>query len=115
MDIINIEIYGIKNCSSMKKAFNFLQSNNIAYEFIDFKKRALTKQTLDSVLELIDMESLINKSGSTYRKLKAQGIEISADSICDNPTIIKRPLVILKDNSGARRAFVGLAGLESLL
>ena len=33
-----LTVYGIKNCDSMKKAFQWLDAKNIAYTFVDFKK-----------------------------------------------------------------------------
>ena len=33
-----LTVYGIKNCDSMKKAFQWLDAENIAYTFVDFKK-----------------------------------------------------------------------------
>lgn len=32
-----VKIYGIKNCGSVKKALNFLESKGIPYTLIDFK------------------------------------------------------------------------------
>ena len=33
-----VRIYGIKNCDTMKKAFAWLESHRIAYDFHDYKK-----------------------------------------------------------------------------
>jgi len=33
-----LTVYGIKNCDSMKKAFQWLEANEVAYHFVDFKK-----------------------------------------------------------------------------
>ena len=33
-----MKIYGIKSCDTMKKAFAWLEGNNISYEFHDYKK-----------------------------------------------------------------------------
>ncbi|RYZ78379.1 MAG: arsenate reductase, partial [Moraxellaceae bacterium] len=36
-----LKIYGIKNCSSMKKAFDQLDAQQLSYEFYDYKKHAI--------------------------------------------------------------------------
>jgi len=35
-----LKIYGIKNCTSMKKAFDLLTEQGLSYEFHDYKNRA---------------------------------------------------------------------------
>ena len=37
-----INIYGLKNCDSCRKALKWLDDNNYSYEFFDFKKNSIT-------------------------------------------------------------------------
>ncbi len=111
-----IEIYGIKNCNSMKKAFDFMDKHSLSYTFIDFKKQTLDMRWLEEIERFIDMESLINKKGTTYKKLK--DMKIDNECILQNLSIIKRPLIVIREDrgdSGIVRAFVGLDDMESLL
>lgn len=39
-----LKIYGIKNCNSMKKAFDLLNELGLAYEFHDYKNRGLMQK-----------------------------------------------------------------------
>ena len=39
-------VYGIKNCSTVKKALTWFDKHKIKYEFFDLKKEALDQATL---------------------------------------------------------------------
>ena len=43
---MSITIYGIKNCSTMKKAFDKLTMLGLEYEFFDYKKQVINKQAM---------------------------------------------------------------------
>ncbi len=93
-----IIIYGIKNCDTMKKAFKWLEKNNIDYNFHDYKKQSLDENTLNQWLKNVSWEILLNKRGTTYRKLaddiKNNINENSAKHIMlENLSIIKRPVL----------------------
>ena len=62
-------LYGITNCATVKKARLWLDENNIAYQFVDFKKTPPTAEQLKYWLASIPLDTLINKRGTTWRKL----------------------------------------------
>ncbi len=62
-------VYGIKNCNTMKKAFDYLRDKDIAYTFVDYKKQAPDTVTLQRWQAGFG-ELPVNKKGTTYRKLK---------------------------------------------
>ena len=68
-----ITIYGIKNCNSMKKAFDFLTTHQIPYRFFDYKKVTLSKHEFDELLAIFGLDKVINKQGTTYKKLDEEG------------------------------------------
>ena len=91
-------IYGIKNCDTMKKAMQWLDANNIEYTFHDYKKQSLDEKILNTWLKQVGWEVLLNKRGTTFRKLpedvKNSIDETSAKQIMlDNLSIIKRPVL----------------------
>jgi Spx/MgsR family transcriptional regulator len=93
-----MKIYGIKNCDTMKKARKWLADNQLDVEFHDYKKDGLSPELLTSLVSNIGWESLVNKRGTTYRKLddnvKDNLDEASAIKVMlDNPSIIKRPIL----------------------
>jgi len=96
---MSITMYGIKNCDTIKKARKWLEENGVAYQFHDYKKDGLDKAQLTSWVQELGYEALINKRGTTWRKLddatkdnidEASAIEI----MLENTSIIKRPLLI---------------------
>ncbi len=93
-----ITLYGIPNCDTIKKAKRWLEANHIDYQFHNFKKDGLDKNLLDNWFKDIGWEVLLNKRGTTWRKLdddtKNTINETSAKELMlDNPSIIKRPVL----------------------
>ncbi len=91
-------IYGINNCDSMKKAFYWLDSNRIAYSFVDFTKEPPEKMQILSWLSGVGV-SLVNKRGTSYRQLPVAVKESFSgqtlvNAIITKPTLIKRPLLV---------------------
>jgi Spx/MgsR family transcriptional regulator len=98
-------VYGIKNCNTMKKTFDFLESEGIDYEFTDYKKRAPDAGLLVKFADKVGFEKLINKNGMTYRQLsdkeKAQlESEHAALALLSiKSSMIKRPIIQFPDGS----------------
>lgn len=93
-----ITMYGIKNCDTIKKARKWLEENGVDYQFHDYKKDGLSEAQLDSWLDELGFEALINKRGTTWRKLPDDVKDnIDRDSartvMLENQSIIKRPLL----------------------
>jgi len=92
-------LYGIPNCDTIKKARKWLGDNNIVYEFHDYKKVGIDKETLQNWCKELGYETLINKRGTTWRKLddelKNNINEANAIKIMqENTSVIKRPVLI---------------------
>ena len=64
-----ITIYGIKNCDTMKKARSWLDSHGVAYDFHDYKTAGIDKDRLKRWSEALGWETLLNRAGTTFRKL----------------------------------------------
>jgi arsenate reductase-like glutaredoxin family protein len=62
-----IEIFGIKNCDTMKKAFRWLDANNFAYTFHDYKKEGLDEATAKAWVDKLGWENIINKTPWTMK------------------------------------------------
>ena len=102
-----LHMYGIKNCDTIKKAQAFLTEHNIAFEFHDFKKDNLTKEQITTWLKSIDWKILLNRRGTTWRRLpediKENINETKAIQLMlANPSMIKRPVLEAND-----KLFVG--------
>lgn len=97
-------IYGIKNCNTMKKAFDFLNQNSIAHEFFDYKKSVLSQDDFIKFVATFG-EKVINKQGTTYRKLDdttktvltSGDVSAMYEIVKDNLSVLKRPIVVGDD------------------
>ena len=96
-------LYGIKNCDTVKKARRWLEANDVAFIFHDVRADGLDKATVEAWLQKVSWEILLNKRGTTWRKLEdackdnineANDIEL----MLENPTLIKRPVVTVNDD-----------------
>lgn len=92
-----MKVYGIKTCGSVKKAFSYLKSKEIAYEFIDFKKDAPTKEQIQKWLKAVGMEVLLNTKGTKYKTLGLKNMDLSESDkiqwLMDEPLLVKRPVI----------------------
>lgn len=94
-----MKIYGIPNCNTVKKALDWLKSNQISYEFHDFKKLGITENKLKEWAQQKGYEALMNKRGTTWKKLEpevqnAVTSESAAFRLMQEKTsLIKRPVL----------------------
>jgi Spx/MgsR family transcriptional regulator len=89
----------------MKKTFAFLEEKCISYQFIDYKKQAPSVDLLRNFLSKTSLETLVNRQGTTYKKLEdAQKEALLQEStalpiLMAQPSMIKRPLIEYADGS----------------
>ncbi|HEX7219680.1 MAG TPA: arsenate reductase [Burkholderiales bacterium] len=93
-----MKIYGIRNCDTMKKAFAFLESKKLAYEFHDYKKDGVPPGKLGEWAKRVGWEKLANTRGPTWRNIpdaeKAGLTEARALRLLERyPSAIKRPVL----------------------
>jgi arsenate reductase len=96
---MSITLYGITNCDTVKKARAWLDDNGVAYEFHDFKKQGVPPARLDEWIARAGWEKVLNRKGTTWRKLDAATQESVRDGasaravMLAQPSVIKRPVV----------------------
>ncbi len=95
---MSVTIYGIKNCDTMKKARTWLEDHGIDYAFHDYKKDGLDGETLDRLLKDIPWEQLLNRAGTTFRKLpeeERQNVDAAKARalMLAQPSMVKRPVL----------------------
>lgn len=94
-----IKMYGIKNCDTIKKAQKFLIAHKVDFEFIDFRQTPINEQTLQSFIDAIGWEKIINKRSTTYRNFSdKEKANITLELTLKNPTLIKRPVLVTEDD-----------------
>ena len=101
---MTLTMYGIKNCDTIKKARAWLDAHGRAYAFHDYKSAGIDAATLGAWVDELGWESLLNRSGTTFRALpdadkadidRAKAIQLMQA----NPSMIKRPVL----DTGAKR------------
>ncbi len=91
-------IYGISNCDTVRKAKRWLDEQQIDYQYHDFRKQGLEKELLDSWVDQLGWEVLLNRRGTTWRKLAKTDTEDLDQNraialMLENPSLIKRPVL----------------------
>ncbi|VVE27882.1 arsenate reductase [Pandoraea morbifera] len=93
-------LYGIPNCDTVKKARTWLDAHGVAYEFHDFKKAGVNDALLDLWLAQVPLATLLNRKGTTWRKLSPEQQAAAADAsaaralMIESPSLIKRPVLV---------------------
>ncbi|HWE77664.1 MAG TPA: ArsC family reductase [Pseudolabrys sp.] len=92
-----ITIYGIKNCDTMKKARAFLDKHKVDYAFHDYKSAGIDKDRLEGWAKKAGWETLLNKAGTTFKKLPDKDKDGLSEKkaialMIANPSMIKRPV-----------------------
>jgi arsenate reductase len=93
-----ITIYGIKNCDTMKKARAWLDGHGVAYGFHDYKTAGIERGRLEGWAVKVGWESLLNRAGTTFRKLPDKDKEGLTENkaialMVAQPSMIKRPVL----------------------
>lgn len=99
----SVNIFGIKNCDTMKKAFKWLEENNIPYEFHDYKKSGVPDDIIRKAIDALGWEKVINMRGTTWRTLpedvrKSMDAEQALQIALQFPSVVKRPLFIANNS-----------------
>ncbi|MDC8831491.1 ArsC family reductase [Alteromonas gilva] len=100
---MTVVMYGIANCDTIKKAKNWLTEHDIDFTFHDYRKQGVPADVLSQAIANLGWENLVNKRGTTYRKLTdSQKESLSAATalalLQEHPAMIKRPLLAVKDD-----------------
>lgn len=95
---MSIQLYGIPNCDSVKKARKWLEAADKAYVFVDFKKVPPSTDLIRKWVEQAGIEVVLNKRGTTWRKLSDEQKAITDTALliqlmADQPSLIKRPII----------------------
>ncbi len=102
----NIRLFGIPNCDTVKKARTWLEQQAIPFEFHNFKKDGLTQAQVEVWLQKVELDTLINRKGTTWRALsdeqksRANNRGDAIALIVENPSLVKRPVLQIDGNFG---------------
>jgi Spx/MgsR family transcriptional regulator len=100
-----VRLYGIPNCDTVKRARAWLAEQGVAHAFHDFKKQGVPAEHLAAWAQAVGWEKLLNRQGTTWRKLGPAAQAGAADAagamalMQAQPSVIKRPVVQWPDGS----------------
>jgi len=94
-----MKVYGITNCDTVKKALTWLKSNQVDYEFHDFKKLGISANKLQEWNAKAGYEKFLNKNGLTWKQLDPaikESVKTADDALVllqQKTSMIKRPVI----------------------
>ena len=95
---MSIQVYGILSCGTCKKALQWLDAQEISYEFVNTKERPPTHEQVTSWIESLGYHSMRNISGQAYRELDEVKHTWNdaqwATAFSENMMLLKRPLFV---------------------
>ncbi len=99
---MTITMFGIPNCDTIKKAKKWLEAEDIAYEFHDYRKQGVDEALVTEFCDALGWEIVLNKRGTTYRQLTQEqkdslNEENAINLLVENPAMIKRPILKVND------------------
>lgn len=95
-----MKLYGIANCTTVKKARAWLAGRALEVAFHDFRKQGVDAAWLRKAAVQTGWQALLNTRGTTWRKLPdaekaAVTDEASAIALMiSQPSVIKRPVLV---------------------
>lgn len=98
-----MKLYGIPNCSTVKKARNWITEHGQDVPFHDFKKDGLDRTVLERWTGLVRWQDLVNRKGTTWRQLgeaekaAVNGEHGAIELMLKKPSVIKRPVLESED------------------
>lgn len=93
-----VTLYGIKACDTMRKARAWLEARGIAYALHDYRVQGIDRAQLEAWAATVGWEALLNRSGTTIRKLpEEERRDLSASRaialMLAHPSAIRRPVL----------------------
>jgi arsenate reductase (glutaredoxin) len=113
-----IQVYGIPTCGTCKKALQWLDAQEISYEFINTKERPPSLEQIASWVKSLGNRPMRNTSGQSYRSLDeikdtwndAEWVTAFSDDVM----LLKRPIFV-KDETAIAVGFRNIAEIQELL
>ena len=95
-----IKIYTVASCSSCKKAKEWLEKQNLAYQEINLVTSRICKEDILEILALTEEGTgdIISRRSQAYQRLNIDFETIKLNDLIqiieENPTLLRRPLIV---------------------
>lgn len=100
---MTLQVYGIPNCGTCKKALKWLDDNSIDYEFINTKEQPPNREQITDWVSTLTARPMRNTSGMSYRALgeekKTWSDDQWIDAFAEDAMLLKRPLFVKDDKA----------------
>lgn len=94
----SIQVYGIPNCGTCKKAFQWLDNHQVDYDFINTKENPPTQAMIEGWVAALGFKPMRNTSGQSYRALGPERDTWTDDqwveAFAADAMLLKRPLFV---------------------
>ncbi|MQR99617.1 ArsC family reductase [Gluconobacter aidae] len=95
---VSVTIYGISNCDTMRRARAWLVDHGVAFTFHDYRRDGVDRARLEGWVARLGWEKLLNRSGTTFRKLPPElredlDAERAIALMLEHPAMIRRPVL----------------------
>ncbi len=98
-------VYGIVNCDTVRRARARLAEHGVDFAFHDLRRAGVPPARLDAWLAAVGWERLLNRQGTTWRKLDDATKAAVTDAasaralMLAQPSVIRRPVVEWPDGT----------------
>jgi arsenate reductase (glutaredoxin) len=117
---MSLQVYGIPNCGTCKKALTWLVGNRIDHEFVNIRETEISQETIARWVASLGNKPMRNTSGQSYRSLGTEK-ETWDDAqwtiaFTQDTMLLKRPLFVkdgvavavgFRDPDSTRQAILG--------
>lgn len=95
---MSLQVYGIPNCGTCKKALTWLASHGVEYEFINTKEAPPTQEVIQGWVKTLGSKAMRNTSGQSYRALGSLKDNWTDEqwitAFAQDAMLLKRPLFV---------------------
>ncbi|MBP0017059.1 MAG: Spx/MgsR family RNA polymerase-binding regulatory protein [Cyanobacteria bacterium SBLK] len=95
---MSLQIYGIPNCGTCKKALKWLDTKGVTYEFINTKESPPTSEMIREWVDSLTAKAMRNTSGASYRALGEQRNSFTDEqwinAFANDAMLLKRPIMV---------------------
>lgn len=94
-----VTLYGIPNCDTIRKTRRTMTEAGVDYEFHNYRADGVPAETLSDWIQRFGWERILNRSGTTWRKLPDALRESVVDNasalavVLEHEAIIRRPIM----------------------
>jgi len=89
-----IQVFGKKGCTDTRKAERFFKERKIKIQFVDMKKKGISRGERKNLLDKYELEDLLDTEGKEYKRRNLQYMHYDLEELLEeSPELYKTPIV----------------------